>query len=254
MDAKKLEVLRAMGQPSDLWAEERLVRALFYGDFGAGKTTLAAKIAQVIGGKVALITTDSAWTVMHNYPDLAKNVIRYPFDSFGQVKLMVEAHMEGIEPFGEIKTFIWDTISTSIDRVLRDLVKRKKFINQQVDPDIEGYPHYRMVANGLKEVVELFNKSDLNVIYTAHVKFPSEADRKNQKFAIRPTANEMAYQVFGQEVQLIGWLSRESQSAQRKIQFKGTVAETAKSQISTIPEDTYLVDQIPELIQKWINN
>lgn len=253
MDAKKLELLRSMGTPSSVWEEERLVRAMFYGDFGSGKTTLAAKIAKVIGGKVALITTDSAWTVLHKDPELSKDIIRYPFDSFGQVKLMIEAHNEGLEPFGEIKTFIWDTISTSIDRVLRDLVKRKNFGSQQLDPTLEGYPHYRMAANALKEVVDEFNKSDLNVIYTAHVKFPTEADQKKRKFAIRPTANEMAYQVFGQEVSLIGWLSREDKSAQRKVQFQGTVSETAKSQISTIPENTYLVDQIPDLIQKWIN-
>ena len=249
---ERLEKIRAMGVPSDLWNEERLVRAMLYGDFGSGKTTLAGKIAHVIGGKVCLITTDSAWTVLHKEPELSKNIIRYPFEGFSQVRLMIEAHRVGEPPFGEVKTFIWDTATTAVDRVLRNLVYGKPFPKEQRDPSLEGYPHYRMVANLLKEVVDDFSNSDLNVIYTGHIRFPSDADKDKNKYAIRPNAPEAAYNVIGQEVQLIGWLFRE-RDEQRKIRFNGTVQETAKSQISTIPEKTYLVDQIPELIHKWIN-
>lgn len=254
MDAKDLEKLAAMGEPANLWEEQRLVRALFYGDFGIGKTTLAAQIAKVIGGKVCLITTDSAWTVLHKDPELSADITRYKFDSFHQIKLMIQAHMEGIEPWASYKTFIWDTFSTSVDRVLRHLVKVKPFAKQQVDPTLEGYPHYRMAANGLKDIVDLFNQSDLHVIYLGHVKFPGESDVQKKQFAIRPNSPEAAYNVVAQEVQLIGWLFREGREAQRKVQFQGTTQETAKSQISTIPEATYLVNQIPELIQKWINH
>lgn len=254
MDAKDLEKLAAMGEPANLWEETRLVRALFYGDYGAGKTTLAAQISKVIGGQAAIITTDSAWTVIHNDPELAKDITRYKFDSFHAIKLMIQAHNEGIEPWASYRTFIWDTFSTAVDRVLRHLVKVKPFLNQQVDPSLEGYPHYRMAANGLKEVVDLFNESDLNVIYTAHIKFPNDNDAKKKQFAIRPNSPEAAYGVVAQEVQLIGWLYREGREVQRKVQFQGTTQETGKSQISTIPEATYLANQIPELIQKWINH
>jgi len=255
MDAKDLAKLEAMGEPSSVWEEQRLVRALFYGDYGAGKTTLAAQIAKVIGGKTCLITTDSAWTVLHKDPDLAREITRFDFDSFAAIKLMIEAHNEGIEPWASYRTFIWDTFSTSVDRVLRFLVKAKPFPNQQVDPTLEAYPHYRMAANGVKEIVDLFKKSDLNVVYLAHIRFPSESDKEKKKqFAIRPKAPEDAYSVIAQEVQLIGWLYREGREAQRKVQFQGTTQETGKSQISTIPEATYPANQIPELIQKWINH
>lgn len=253
MDSKKLEKLAAMAK-TNLATERKLFRGFLYGDFGVGKTHMAGQIAKVIGGPICLITTDSAWTTLLKDPEIADLTTRYQFDSLAAVRMMVEAHIEGIEPYASYKTLIWDTVTTSIDNVLRDLVELKKFPTEQRDPTLEAYPHYRMASNSLKKTVDLIKESDLHVIYTGHVKFPSEADQRKKKFAIRPTGPEASYYVVGQEVNLIGWLFKEraGREYQRKIQTSGTVEETAKSQIPTIPETILNQDEIPGLVQKWL--
>lgn len=244
-----------MGTQPNLADDKRLVRACLYGDFGMGKTTLAGKIAKVIGGPVCLINTDSAWTVLQKDEELASRITRYKYDSQPQVRMIVQAHMEGIEPFASFRTLIWDTFTTSVDRSLRELVVKKPLPKEQKDPTLEAWGHYRMSANSMKDTVDLLAESDLNVIYTGHVRQPNESDKNQGKFAIRPNSPEANYNVVGQEVNLIGWLFKEKVGGKflRKIQTSGTTTETAKSQIPTIPESILEQDQIPELIQEWIS-
>lgn len=255
LDPARLEVLKQMGTQPSIADDTRLFRGCLYGDFGMGKTTLAGNIAKVIGGPVCLIHTDSAWTVLQRDEEFASRITRYPFDSLPQIRMIVQAHMEGIEPFASYKTIIWDTFTTSIDRVLRDLVAKKPETGgKHPDPTLEAYIHYRLAANSLKDTVDLLKQSDLNVIYTGHVRTPTDADQNKSKFAIRPNSPEASYNVVGQEVNLIGWLTKEKVGGkfQRKIQTSGTTTETAKSQIPTIPEAILDQSQIPELVEKWI--
>lgn len=244
-----------MGTQPSLDQDLRLVRACLYGDFGVGKTTLAGKIAKVVGGEICLINTDSAWTTLQRDEELAKRITRYQFDSLPQIRMIVQAHNEGIEPFVNYRTLIWDTVTTSIDRVLRELVRLKPETGgNHPDPTLEAYKHYRLAANSLKDTVDLIKESDLNVIYTGHVRTPTDGDKSKEKFAIRPNSPEASYNVIGQEVNLIGWLFKEKVGGQylRKIQTSGTKVETAKSQIPTIPESVLNQDQISELIQQWL--
>ncbi len=256
LDPARLEVLKKMGTQPTLADDIRLVRACLYGDFGSGKTTLAGQIAKVIGGEVCLINTDSAWTVLQKDEELASRITRYQFDSLPQIRMIVQAHIEGIEPFKSYRTIIWDTFTTSVDRVLRELVRLKPETGgNHPDPSLEAYRHYRMAANSLKDTVDLLKESDLNIIYTGHVKVPSDQDKNKGKFAIRPNSPEASYSVVGQEVNLIGWLFKEKVAGQfqRKIQTSGTTNETAKSQIPTIPEEILSQSLIPELVNKWIS-
>src|ERR1700754_4726791 len=175
MDPKKLEKLATMAK-TNLASEQKLFRGFLYGDFGVGKTHMAGQIAKVLGGPICLINTDSAWTTLLKDPEIASLTTRYQFDSLPAVRMIIDAHNEGIEPYASYRTLIWDTVTTSIDNVLRDLVDLKKFPTEQRDPSLEAYPHYRMASNSMKETIDLIKQSDLNVIYTGHVKFPSEAD------------------------------------------------------------------------------
>jgi hypothetical protein len=105
----------------------------------------------------------------------------------------------------------------------------------------------------LREIVYALNKTNLDVVYTAHVREPTDLDRKKKKFAIRPSGPEKCFEVLAQEVNLIGWLYKEDRGNERLISFEGTNLQTGKSQISTIEERTYKVAEIPELIRKWKN-
>lgn len=240
--------LEKMGQPQSIKDSNRRLRAFFYGDPGAGKTTLAAHL---IENKAAIITADSAWVVLDKHPELSEKIDRYPFTSFAQVRAMAIAHGEGIEPWCTYDTLIWDPVSQAVNLMLRGLVDNRKYPKEQHDPEVEGWPHYRIIERSLIDTVKTLNESDMNIIYTAHIKDPSTADKEKKRFAIRPDLPEASYKAIAREVQLLGWLYKEAKGGQRKIQFEGTLQETAKSQISTIPEKTYQVSEIPDLISKW---
>lgn len=250
MDQTLLNQLASLGEPMSLLQEPRLLRAYIYGDPKVGKTDLTAKIVQALGEKAIWLSTDSGWTTVLKYPEIAADVWKMPFDSFKQIRLIIQAHDEGVEPYCDYNVLVVDTIGKAIDMMLRILVKKKPLEKEQYDEMLEARGHYRMVEQLLKDTVEMVNKSGMHVIYTSHIRNPNDEDRKQKRFAIRPDAPEASFRVLAREVNLIGWLYKENV---RKIQFNPTLTEIAGTQISTIQEKTYRVEEVPELISKFIN-
>lgn len=243
--------MRDGAEADSIMEMEHLVRILFYGDIGMGKTSLAIKTFHEIGERAALFYTDSAWSIITKHPEIAKKIKPIKFRGLGMIDNFIDGHNLQEEWYEDFDTIIWDTASTGTDRVLRNLVDTKKVdAKHMIDPMVEGRPHYRMAERYLRATIEKLNESNLHVIYTAHERKPTEEDIKASKFAIRPAMPEACYKVLAQEVQGIGWLSKE-QGQSRQIQFEPTRLVTAKTQIPTIEEKTYQVNEIPNLIKKW---
>lgn len=248
-DRVRAELQRLGEGSSTVGQENRLLRALFYGDFGSGKTTLAL---HCIENKGIWVTTDSAWVVVDKYPALQEKVYRYPFTGFEQIRAFCEAKVEGIEPWASADTLIWDTCTGSLDTFLYRILNDPKMkFNDQRHDEVPSWTHYGIMQRKLRETVDSLSKSDYNVIYLAHLREPTEEDRKKKHFALRANAPEASYNIIAREVQLIGWMHKEGKGLGRQVQFEGTLREAAKSQVSTIQEDTYPVEQVPELIRKW---
>lgn len=253
--------LNKEGEPATMAEQPMLFRGFLYGDFGAGKSDLAAQICKALGGMTGLIYADSGWTTYLKYPDIAAQTYKYPFGGFSQIKAILRARAEGIEPYSSFRNLIWDTCSVSCDIVLRNLVVKYKgsFPKEQAHlgkakDDLEVWPHYRLLERLLIGLVTEINKTDLNVIYTAHFRFPNENDQKKQLLAIRPAMPEAAYKILARESNMIGYIYKEKSGGQRYIQLSGTVTETAKCQIPGIEEQTYPVEDIPKLLTEWKSN
>jgi AAA domain-containing protein len=258
VDAKLQAELEKMAQAESMSSlqEPRFFRGLLYADPGGGKTDLSIKMAHVLTPPdqwIQLISSDSAWVTVLKYPDIAARTKKVDFDGFSQVKSIAQAKIEGIPGYENLGTVLWDTVSRSVDRMLRRLVDAKKYPNQQIDPMLEAYPHYRLAERSLSETVELLNKAKMNVIYTAHVREPTEKDKEKGKQYIRPSMPEASFKAVAEEVAFIGWLYKEARGNRRQIQLEGTKTVTAKSQISTIPEGTYNNDDIPAMLENWKN-
>lgn len=251
MDKRYADVLEQFSTPGPISDETKLIRALFYGDFGMGKSTLCLKMAELFGGEIIWITSDSAWRVIDKMPEIKPMVRRIPYQSFSQVAAVALAADEKMPGYEKVRTIIWDSVSRGVDRTLRLLVDGKKYPKVQDDPDVEAWPHYRRAERALGETVQILNNSTLNVLYTAHTRFPSDKDKEQQKFAIRPNLPEASYKVVAEEVSLIGWLHRDAVGSKRMCQTQGTKTVTAKSQIATVDETILETSKIPALIQQW---
>lgn len=248
-DKVRAELLKLSQHAAPVAEERRLLRALFYGDFGSGKSTTALRCIEEKG---IWVTTDSAWVVIDKYPELQEKVHRFPFTGFSQIRAFCDAKDEGIEPWASADTLIWDTVTGSIKTYLNRLLSDPKMkFNDQRHDDVPSWTHYGIMERRLVETVDVLTRSQYNVIYLSHIREPNEQDRQKKRFAIRPNAPEASYNILAREVSLLGWLYKEDRGGKKKIQFEGTLREVAKSQISTINETTYDLDQIPELIQKW---
>jgi hypothetical protein len=252
MDPKQLEMLEKLGGGRTLSDVPKLIRPFIYGDPGTGKTDFAVKIIEAIGGNPIWVTTDSGWSTVLKYPAIAERTRFENFDSFAQIRLIVQAREEGYEPWCNYNSLVWDTASTSINNMLRILVKEKPLPSEQKDPSLEAWGHYRMVESAMKDTVDVLKRSGMHVIYLAHIRDPTEKDKEKRRFAIRPAGPEATYRVIAQEANLIGWLYKEGN--ERLIQFNPTLKETAKTQVPTINETTYKVDLVPELISKYLNS
>lgn len=254
MDEKQLEQLMSMGGSRTVADVQKLIRAYFYSDPKVGKTDLTAQICQELGLSPIWVTTDSGWSTVLKYPEVADRTRFETFDSFKQIRLLLQAHQEGYEPYASYDTIVIDTASRAIDNMLRIVVAEKPLPKEQQDPSIEAWGHYRMVESSVKDTVKLLMNSDMHVFYLAHIRDPNDKDKEKKRFAIRPAGPEACYRVIAQEANLIGWLFPEGRENQRKIQFKPTLQETAGTQIPTIEEKIYQVQEVPKLLAKYVNS
>lgn len=248
-DKTRADLLRIAEGSTTVAHERRLLRALFYGDFGSGKSTTAL---HCIEEKGIWVTTDSAWVVIDKYPELRNKVHRFNFTGFNQLRVFCEAKEEGIEPWASADTLIWDTFTGSIDTTLYNMLNDKNFrFTDQRHPEVPSWTHFGLIQRKMRETVDVLSKSGYNVIYLGHIREPNEQDREKKRFAIRANAPEASYNIVAREVALLGWLYKEGKGDKKLIQFEGTLREQAKSQLSTIQESTYELNQIPELVRKW---
>lgn len=249
---KLLAALNAATKPAAMSDSEFKARPFLYGDPGAGKTDLGIKMADVLGDRICLVYSDSNWTTVLKYPNIKKKVDKIPFGGLSTIQTILDAREAGIPPYCEYNVLQWDTVSTGVDVTLRNLVSKRKF-KDQLAPDLESRGHYRLVEQYLKEILDRLNKSDLHIIYTGHLRYPSEADVKAAKLSLRPAMPEASYRVLAQHCNMVGYMHKNQSGGDRLIQLSGTESVTAKCQIPNIQERTYKVEEVVKLLDEWVN-
>lgn len=239
-DERVLQELRNTIRPVNFTDRPKRIRALLYGDTACGKTSLACRLVQ---DKGLLVYGDSAWSVIEKYPEVMAKWDVVPFENFVQLRAIAEASNSGDLPYD---TLLIDPMSVGVNTMLRKVADKNKV-------EAEGWPEFRIVERYLSDTIQILNKTDLNIIYTAHTKFPSDSDREKKKFAIRANMPEACYNVIAREVNLIGYMFKEKRGSNRQVQTEGTITESAKSQIPGIEETTYDVDEFLVLMKRWRN-
>ena len=251
---KRLAALAAELSPVSMDDADFRFRGILYGDFGQGKTDLGCKIANILCDRFLLVYADSAWTTVLKYPHIASKMDKIPFGGLSQIDTILDAHAAGIEPYCHYNGLLWDTASTSADTVLRNYVKVKgNSSKMEVSRrGLEEYDHYRWLELGFRELIPKLRDSDLHIVYTAHKRDPKQKDIEEGKTAIRPAFPEATFNVLARESNMVGYVYA-TKNLQFKIQLNGTDEVRAKCQIPGIEQKTYDCNEIPNLLDKWIN-
>lgn len=251
-NAKLLKALDGMAPPVKSTEGTRYLRALLYGDFSVGKTDLAVKMLYEIGcRKILAVTSDSAWVTWLKYPEIAECIERVEFEGYSHVQAMMAARKVGRAPYSEYDGMLFDTFSTAHTNVLSTIVDQKTFADQQ-HPDSPGWTTYNVGTTGAKKTIAAIRKSELHVVYTAHLREPSDAETKANKLQSRANIPEQVYKAVAQEVNLIGMLSKERVGGERSIQVDMTNRVAAKNLIATLTQPKYNVNDVPKLIREWV--
>jgi len=248
-------------EPTPLTQTRKLVRACFYGPLGSGKTSLAAKVCRVLGGRSLWITADSAWEILTGKEFSDLEIDRVPFRLFGketrglldttwgQLEAIIEQYGDG----SYYQNLINDPFSTQCD-IGRLYWTRKIELNEQRHRKLTGYGHYQMVKDTFQEVVPKLRNSNLNIFYICHDSIPGEEEtKKTGRTAAKPNLPYQTYNLVGQECNLLGFCHKNREGQRYLLQTEGTLRTSGKSQIPTVPQKTFDQDALPQMISEWIN-
>ena len=143
---------------------QKRLKALFYGNAGAGKTTAAIQFP-----KPYLIDTEKG-AEHQQYVDMLskKGGVIFQTSSFDEVvkeirALLTEDH--------EYKTLIIDPMTTIFDSLVDECTR--EIVSKSKDPTIDGSEYGRnvtMAGNKMKVLCNLLIRLDMNIIITTHAK------------------------------------------------------------------------------------
>jgi energy-coupling factor transporter ATP-binding protein EcfA2 len=175
--ATKLDML--IGRMADLEHQtvDKNFMGMLYGPPGVGKTTLAMGLAHKLAGtngKVLYLDSADGWVSLENIPALMHNVVRIPFEEYGDLPALAAALRDKKRPdiLKGVNVIVVDELSSIandvLDRVLRDRTGTK---DDEI-PDVvaewsDYYPQKELVR---KAVIQLHEVPNLHVILVAHAK------------------------------------------------------------------------------------
>ncbi len=258
MNKKEILELEKM-LPSTIKDRPKYYNGFLYGEFGVGKTIVAASCVQ---NKGLLVATDSGTNSLFNHPELLDKVDVVPYNSLSHLTAIGRAITEGIAPYDQYDTIIIDTISQVQEEYLDWVLENFQFsgnYREKATPragkiglsaeEITGLPDYHLARNKMRLPIKTLIKAPVDVWFLAHVREPSFTDVAKGKLVRRPTLTETVFKLIAREASLLGLMEREGKK--RTIQFMTDKKTVSKSQIKELDDKIINADDLSEILHKW---
>lgn len=240
MDERVIAALLAKRE--DLSKKIPYFKGLVYGESGFGKTVAAMQIAQAItpdDKTIEFIDFLEGWVSLLNHPGLTKRASRQTYEGLSQLEALAGAISEGVPPFNSIGTVIIDEISSISKADLDTVLKSNASKDKEKDANVPTWPDYYANTERMRRAVTLLLKSNINVIFVAHMR---EDKLSNGVVVTRPSFTPAFSEIFRQMLHLVAHMTAKedmtedgSPNYKRLIQVHPTRTISAKTRIGGLP-------------------
>lgn len=245
--------------------EELFYKGVLYGEFGTRKTTTALRCRE---NKAILIHADRGWQVYKNHPEEMPEdeIVPVTYSGLSQIKMILEAIAEGVDPFAGSDLIVLDTISQMQEEYIDFLLENTKYtgkfrekptpntgsgLKSEDIPEVPGMPDYHLARNKLRPVVSLLVKAPINVIFLGHIREPGPIEKADGKLEKRINLTEALYKVIARDATFIGLTRKEK--GDFTVDFEPKNTQSAKSQIPSLTDKKIKLADLPEHLKNWRN-
>lgn len=233
----------------------RFYKGFHYGEYGTTKTVTAGRISRT---KFLVVATDNGWTSYDNHPDLVDRFDIVPYDGLSQLTSLAEWSYESDFPYDLISI---DTISQVqeeyLDFLLEEITWSQNFREKSQAKrrgaevvEVPGRADYHVTRNKMRGPVKALIKAPVDVVFSAHLREPTEDEKNSGKLVRRPTLTQTVYSLIAREASVMALFERNKDQG-IQIKCETSNKQVAKSRIKTLDNKTVSQDEFVTAIHNW---
>lgn len=252
-DTKALEELKS--QVRDGLEMPRYAKVFNYGEYGSAKTVTAGKISR---DRFLVVATDNGWSSLDNHPDLVDKFDVVPYSGLSQLRTIAEWSYESDFPYDLVHL---DTVSQMqeeyLDFLLEEISWSQNF-REKSQPkrkgaeilEVPGRADYHVTRNKMRGPIKALIKAPVDVVFSAHLREPTEDEKTKGIFVRRPTLTQTVYSLIAREASVMAFFER-TKSNGIQIVCETDKKQVAKSRIKSLDNKTVTVEEFVSAIHEW---
>lgn len=233
----------------------RHAKLFHYGEYGTAKTVTAGKISRE---KFLVVHTDNGWTSMENHEDLVDRYDLLPYDGLSQLTELADWSKESDFPYDLIHL---DTVSQMqeefLDFLLDEITWSQNFREKSQarrkgaeTVEVPGRADYHVTRNKMRGPIKSLIKAPVDVVFSAHLREPTEDEKAKGILVRRPTLTQTVYSLIAREASVMALFERDRQGGIQII-CETDRKQVAKSRIKSLDGKTVNVDSYVKAIHEW---
>lgn len=229
-------------------------KGFHYGEYGTTKTVTAGKISR---GRFLVVATDNGWTSLRNHSDVVDRFDVVEYTGLSQLREIAEWSKEEGFPYELIHVDTVSQVQEEYLDFLLDEVSWSQNFREKSAPkrkgaeilEVPGRADYHVVRNKMRGPVKALIKAPVDVIFSAHLREPTEDEKAKGNFVRRPTLTQTVYALIAREASVMALFERDKGNV--SIKCETDKKQVSKSRIASLDGQTVNVDTFVQRIHDW---